>query len=144
MCYLFWCFIANSCRNKGSCLQRELNVGHLSYFACKHYVESPCLILAEVTHQLLVSPCSFILDKDFKDLTNRQAFTVICWVNNTCFLESLLLCFSGSKDFVLAPALVKVRLSQPRHIGSPTAVCNFRTKSFLPGFYLILGGVLVK
>lgn len=59
LCYLFCSFSADSCGNKGSCLQRELNVGHLSYFTCKHFVESQCHILVEVTHQLFIFPGSF-------------------------------------------------------------------------------------
>lgn len=99
LCYLFWCFIASSCGNKGSCLQRELNVGHLSYFACKHCVESPCPILAEVTHQLLISPCFFILDENFKVLTHTQSNGHFFKRKFVKFLRQPIFCFGTSSGF---------------------------------------------
>lgn len=89
-------------------------------------------------------PVSLFLTKILKNsLTGMQSWSSFGW---TVHFSKRVFCavFQAANIFDSATALVKVLLPQPRHLGSPPAVCNFRTKSLLPGSYLILRGVLVE
>lgn len=102
-----------------------------------------CLIVIEVTHQLLIFFFFLILDRDFRELTHKHTIIVISSENNTIIPRSafVIFFFLGSNSYVLAPQRVVGLLPNRDTLAGLLLFVILEHKIFLPGF---LQGFLVK